>query len=374
VKADVLGLRALNRATLARQLLLRRHRLPAARAIEHLAGMQAQAPDAPYVGLWTRLLRFRPEALAKLIAGRRAVRTPLMRATIHLVTAADCLALRPVVQSVLERRFHGVGLFHRQVQGVDLGALLAAARAILKEGPCTRAELGPRLKERWPDRDADGLAYAVTYLAPVIQVPPRGLWGRGGPPAWTTVEAWLGRPVGADPTPDGMVMRYLEAFGPASALDVQAWSGLTKLRPVMERLRPRLRVFRDEQGRALFDLPEAPRPDPETPAPPRFLPEYDNVQFAHADRSRVIPGNRRPPLFPGDGGSFGTVLVDGFVRARWKIARERRRATLEIILMERLGRQDRVAVAEEGARLLAFTETETETETEGHDIRFLAAR
>jgi hypothetical protein len=352
--ADLLDLRALNRATLERQMLLRRHPLPAAGAIEHLVGMQAQAPNAPYVGLWTRLDGFRAEELMELITERRAVRAPLMRATIHLVTASDCVTLRPVVQPVLERGFRSGSPFGRHLEGMDLDVLLATGQAILKQRPHTRAELGPLLREQWPDRDADSLAYAVTYLAPLVQVPPRGVWGSTGPAAWTSVETYLGQPVGSDPTPDAMVLRYLAAFGPASVMDVQTWSGLTRLRSVTERLRPRLQTFRDEQGRELFDLPEAPRPDPDTPAPPRFLPEYDNVQLSHADRSRILSPSRRPPLFPGNGGTMGTVLIDGFMRATWEITLGHGRAFLEIAPMERLSKHEIAEVTEEGARLLAF--------------------
>jgi winged helix DNA-binding protein len=363
---EVLELRALNRALLERQLLLRPRPMPAFKAIEHLVGMQGQAPLAPYVGLWSRLDGFRHEELASLISTRKAVRTSLMRSTLHLVTARDALALRPVMQSVLERSFSTGSPFGRRVAGIDIDALIAFGRQLVEERPRTRAELGPLLEQRWPERTDLDLAYAFTYLVPLLQVPPRGIWGATGPPAWTTVESWLGRPSTADATPDKVVVRYLRAFGPSSTADVRAWSGLAGLRDVMERLRPRLRTYRDERDRELFDVPDGPLPDPDTPAPPRFLPEYDNVLFSHADRSRVMPAGRAVPLAPGNGGAIGTTLVDGFYRATWKITRANGAATLVIQPLERLSKQERADVAEEGTRLLAFAAGDADR----HSVRF----
>jgi hypothetical protein len=365
----VLSRRALNRATLERQLLLRRTKLPAADAIEHLVGMQAQAPNAPYVGLWTRLDRFHPDQLAQLLTERRAVRTPLLRATIHLVTTRDCLALRPLLQPVLERSF-SASPFARNLTGVDTQALLAAGQALLAQQPRTRAALGPLLGARWPDHDPASLAYAITYLVPLIQVPPRGIWGASGQATWTTTQAWLSRDLEPTPPPHELVMRYLAAFGPATVNDLRTWSGLTRLREVAERLRPRLRSFRDEHGNELLDLPDAPRPDPDTPAPPRFLPEYDNVLLSHADRSRIISDDhRRVPLFAGNGGVLGTVLVDGFLRGTWRITRHQATATLRIKPFEPLPTPDRTTLAEEGARLLSFAATDADT----HDIQLVSS-
>lgn len=363
--ASVLTRRALNRATLARQMLLERRVLPAADAIEHLIAMQAQAPDAPYVGLWTRLTDFHQDELARMVAGRDAVRTHLMRVTIHLVTARDCLRLRPLMRPVLERGFAG-SPFSKQVAGIDTASLLSAARDLLVERPRTRAELGPLLAGRWPERDANALAYAVTYLLPMVQIPPRGIWGAGGVATWALAEEWLGRAFEMTAEVDDLVMRYLAAYGPASVRDVQSWSGLTRLRAVLDRLRDRLVTFRDENGVELFDLPEAPRPDPETPAPPRFLPEYDNIQFAFADRTRIMDAGYRVPLFPGNGGSLGTLLVDGRVSAEWKVVRERYAATLLVRPHEALAKRDRAEAAEEGEALLRFVAADAVK----RDVRF----
>jgi hypothetical protein len=349
----MLGPRALNRALLARQSLLERRSMAATEAIERLVVLQAQAPLAPYVALWSRLADFDPAELSEAIVERRAVRTSLMRATIHLVTDRDALSLWPLVQPVLERGFRS-SAFGQKVRGLDLTEILTAGRELLEERPRTSPELATLLLERWPEVPADSLAYAVGYLVPLVHVPPRGVWGKSGRVARTTTEGWLGRPLTRGDAPDEMVIRYLGAFGPASVMDVQAWSGLTRLRDVVERLRPRLLTFRDGSGRELFDLPDAPRPDPAIPAPPRFLPEYDNILLGHADRTRIIPSGRAIPLAPGNGAAMGTILVDGMFAGSWRIRRHGERTTLGIEPFEPIAAAERTFLEEEGARLLAF--------------------
>jgi len=339
--------RALNRATLARQLLLERVEMPAIEAIEHLAGMQSQAPHAPYVGLWTRLRKFRADELSDLIATRRAVRAPLMRATLHLVSAQDCLAFRPAVQPVIERSFAGAPF---DVAGVDVPKLLEAGRELIEHRPRTRAELGGLLAERWPGHDPVSLAQAITYLLATVQVPPRGIWGKGGQARWTTVQSWLGRDLDVDPFAERLVIRYLAAFGPATVRDIQVWSGLTRVAAVVDGLRDRLVTFRDESGGELFDLPDAPRPDPATPAPPRFLPEYDNLLLSHADRTRFITGGERVPLQPGLGGRYGMLLIDGVFRGTWRITRQHHTAVLHVEPFERDAiASEREAIASEAS-------------------------
>jgi hypothetical protein len=367
---QVLSRRALNRALLARQLLLHRVRLSAAATIERLVGMQAQVPDLPYVGLWSRLEGFRHEQLSLLVESRRAVRASMHRCTIHLVTARDYLRLRPLFQPVLQHGFETGSPFGRQIAGVDRGALLAAGRALLDERPLTVSELGKLLGERWPGSPPEPLAYAVRYMAPLVFVPPRGTWGGRGQVRTTTVEAWLGRPVGPASSIDDLVMRYLGSFGPATVADMQAWSGMTRMRDVFERLRPELRTFHDERGRDLFDLRSAPRPDPDSPAAPRFLPDYDNILLAHADRSRILGPGKHLGMFDSNAVMKGSLLVDGFVRAIWIPIKDERSSKLLITPFdEPIPKQDRDPVVEEGLRLLAFLGP-----GEKHTVQFGPAR
>lgn len=365
-RAQVLGRRALNRTLLERQMLLCRRRIAVLDVVERLVGLQAQVPRDPYVALWSRLDRFHPETLAEPIADRRAVRMGLLRATLHLVTARDALTLRSVIDPVIQRTLHTQSPFGRRLVGLDVEELKAIATELLEERPRTRAELGPLLAERWPAHDAASLSYAVTYLLPLVQVTPRGIWGQTGPSAFTTVELWLGRPMGRETAPDDLIRRYLAVFGPSTPADVQSWSGLQAMREVLERLRSGLRTFRDERGRELFDVPGAPLPDPDTPSPVRFLPEYDNVLLGHADRSRIVSPETK--LWAEIG--WGTVLVDGFTAARWKLEREKDAATLRIEPFGKLSRADRAETADEGARLIAFLAEDSTS----HDVRFSGLR
>jgi Winged helix DNA-binding domain len=354
VTIEVLGRRALNRSLVERQLLLRRHEMAAFEALEHLGGLQAQAPEPPYVGLWTRLAGFRPDELSRLILGRQAVRVALMRNTVHLVTAEDCLRLRPLVQPVIGRNLYTGSAPRAAVKEIDTAELVAAGRALMEERPLTAGELGGLLRERWPDQDPAALARAIRNLVPLVQVPPRGVWGESGPAAHTTVEAWLGKSLDPDPSPDELVMRYLGAFGPASVKDAQTWSGLTRLREIFERLRPRLRTFRAEDGTEIFDLPDAPRPAPDVPAPVRFVAAFDNLILSHADRTRVIAAEHRKAIASRNGMVPATFLVDGFVGGTWKVVRERGEAILRIAPFEHLPKQEHQALMEEGERLLGF--------------------
>ena len=360
----VLSRRALNRATLDRQLLLRRRDLPALEAIEHLVGLQAQTPQTWYVGLWSRLADFRPADVADLLERRQIVRVALMRSTIHLVSSPDALALRPLVQPALGRSLKSN--YGKHLAGLNQDEVAAAGRAVVDEKPLTLGELGRELAQRWPDRDEAALAQAIRAWVPLVQVPPRGVWGASGPAVHAALESWVGRELRADYPVAEMMLRYLAAFGPAGVRDMQTWSGLTRLTEVAESLRPRLVSFRDEHGVELFDLPEAPRPDPDTPAPARFLYDFDNLLLSHADRARVVTSEYRQLAIDVIGPLPRAVLLNGFTAATWTLTTERDAATLTVRPFRRLSAAELDALSAEGADLLAFLAAGTSKV----DIRF----
>ena len=341
---ETLTTRALNRATLHRQFLLERVDRTACDVVEHLVGMQAQEPFSPYYGLWTRIRSFRPEELGSLLLDRHVVRASLHRATIHLVTAADHARFEPLLRPFLHRRFAS-SPFGFVLDGLDVEEFTVAVTALLAEQPRTRREIGDLLGPRWPDHDANALGYAGSFLVPSVQVPPRAVWGRSGAARWTGAAHWLG-PAGPAAPVEEFVRRYLAAFGPASVKDVQTWAGMSRLKPVVEAMD--LRVFTDERGRTLYDLPDGPLPDPDTPAPARFLPEFDNVLLGHDDRTRVISDEdyRRGIII----GGKPTLLVDGFVHGTWKITDD----GVDVEVFRPLTLAQKADVEAEGARLLQF--------------------
>jgi hypothetical protein len=348
----VLSRRELNRATLDRQLLLQRSSLPVPGAIRRLVGLQAQVATPPYVGLWTRLEGFGRDELTRLTRERRVVRATLMRSTLHLMTAEDYLLLRPTLQPALTRAMNSIT--GKRVQGLDIDRLVAAARAFFEEQPRTFAELRAMLSDLEPDRDLSALAYVVRTHLPLVQVPSGGPWGYPGNPPFALAESWLGRPLSGSEDPRNLVLRYLAAFGPATVRDIQAWSGLVRLKESVGKLKPELRSFRDEGDNELLDLPDAPLPPADAPAPVRFVPDYDNLILSHADRTRVIADEHRNKVFLSAARVRATFLLDGFVSGAWKIERSKKEATLVIEPFEHLSKRDRDALAEEGERLVRF--------------------
>ncbi|MFE2443992.1 winged helix DNA-binding domain-containing protein [Streptomyces sp. NPDC059426] len=358
----VLGNRALGRAALARQLLLDRSDVPVLDAVAHLCGMQAQEPQEPFIGLWSRLRAFDPAVLSDLLSGRGLVRTHLMRRTVHLLTADDTLAWRARHEAMLRQRV--LGTYRRELEGIDLDELGAAGRAVMADGaPRSMAELVGALTARWPAPPPRALGeMLIAALVPVAQTPPRGLWRTKAGVRNVLLSSWLGRQPdppssdGSDPVGQALVRRYLAAFGPAASADLRAWCGLAGLPAAVSAIREELVSFRDERGRELFDLPGAPRPDPDTPAPVRFLPAFDNAILGYHDRGRIIDDAHRGLSVAGE----RVVLVDGRVAATWSVDT----GTVAVTPLGRLSQADRTAVAEEGRELAAFL-----SDGESHRVR-----
>jgi hypothetical protein len=345
----------LNRATLARQMLLERAPLTAVAAIERLAGMQAQEPKHPFVGLWTRVEGFDREELLRALRRREVVRATLMRSTLHLMSAADYSALRLALQPSTSVALRALGA---RSQGLDLDAVLPAARELLRGGALPFDEIRARLQESFPAVDDRALGYAVRTLLPIVMVPSEtDRWGFARVADFAPADEWLDEPLAdADADAEALVTRYLGAFGPAAAKDVQAWSGVGAMRTVLDRMRDRLEVFADERGRELFDLPDAPRPDANVHAPTRLLPEFDNLVLAHDDRTRVVADEHRPHVTTKNLRVRATFLVDGIVRGTWAVAARRNVATLTLEPFDALSGQSVRELEQEGEALLRFVE------------------
>jgi hypothetical protein len=349
----------LNRATLARQMLLGREKTTALKAVERLAGLQAQLARPPFIGLWSRVAGFEAEDLRRLVRERKVVRGTLMRGTLHLMSAKDYRVVRPLLQPMLSRAMAGV--LRERAKGLDVEAVVETARGCLEKEPQTFEALRGRLLQAYPKLNDRALGYAVRTHLPLVQVPDDGPWGYPAAAAFAVAESFLRKrlPPGDDLRP--LVLRYLGAFGPATPRDAAAWSGLEEVAAAFEPLRPQLRVFRDERGRELFDLPKAPRPPARTPAPVRFLPDYDNLLLAHADRTRVIADEHRRRVATANLRILPTFLVDGFVAGTWKVERSRAAAVLVLEAFRAVSRPARAALLEEGGRLLRFVESDART-------------
>jgi hypothetical protein len=348
----VLSQRELNRALLARQMLLVRARMPIEPAVRHLVGLQAQRPDPPHIGLWSRLAGVAHGDVDDLIDRRRLLRVAAMRSTIHLLTAEDALALRPVIQPALDRELSAP--VFKSLRRVKVNAVVARGRELCREQPLTFAALGDALAREFPAADPHALAIAVRNHVALAQVPPRGRWRTAAPTVHVPVADWLDSPVATDPDPAPLVRRYLTAFGPATAADIATWSGLRGIKVLLERLRGELRWFTDDRGRTLVDVPDGILPGPDVPAPVRLLPEYDNALLSHADRTRIIADGDRAFVFTRNGHVGGTVLVDGYVRATWRTELLGDAETLTVRPLGRLSRLNRSDIEREALGLLAF--------------------
>jgi Winged helix DNA-binding domain len=361
---SILKPRDLNRTTLARQMLLEREPLPVPAAIERLAGLQAQLPLPPYVGLWSRLRDFKRESLSVPIESRQVIKATLMRATLHLFTAADYVRFRATIQQVLDEA--GAAIVKRRGGDFNRDELIAAARRFIGEKPRTFAEISDMATKFMPDRDVGAMRYTVRTQIPLVQVPIEGGWSYPSKPEFTLAESWIGRPISPKSNIRELIFRYLAAFGPASVTDAQTWLGL-KLKDAFEKLQPELKTYRDDGRRELFDLPDLPLTEGDLIAPVRFLPEFDNLLLSHSNRIRVIANEHRSRVYLPGLRVAATILVDGFVRGAWKIEKSKNNAALVIEPFEKLTKKDRAALTDEGERLVRFIEANARS----FEVRFV---
>ncbi|MFT4037097.1 MAG: winged helix DNA-binding domain-containing protein [Thermomicrobiales bacterium] len=349
----------LNRATLARQMLLERADVDATTGVERLIGMQAQEARPPFIGLWSRLQGFARDDAHRALHDRALVRATLMRGTIHLFSADDYRAFRPAIQPVLDG---GLRVLGDKGSGLDIERVLPVAQALLRESPLPFPAIRDHLQARFPEVNDRALGYTVRMLLPLVMMPTEHRWGYPANAAFGLADDWLGA---SAPPPDALqelVRRYLGAFGPATVTDAQTWLGMTGLKPTFAALRPELVVFRGERNKEYFDLPHAPRPPADTPAPVRFLPDFDNLLLSHADRTRVIADDHRNIVYQkGNLRLLPSFLVDGVVAGTWRSERKRKDATLTLTPFAPLPKRAQSELAEEGDRLLHFVEEDAAT-------------
>jgi hypothetical protein len=347
----VLSLREINRATLARQHLLERQKVSVPKAVEQLAGMQAQEPKHPYIGLWTRLGRFKDDQLTSAVHDRKVVRATTMRGTLHLMSAADYLRFRMTLQPVLAGAMSVLG---DRGEGLEPDTVVAAARKVLAKGPLTFGEIRAALSEQFPDLNERALGYTTRMLVPLVMVPDDSRWGYPTNAPFTLADDWLDKTPAPRAVPEKLALRYLAAFGPATPADFQTWSGLPKPKPIFDRLK--LETFKGPDGKELFDLPDAPRPGADAEAPVRFLPEFDNLLLSHAKRDRLVADQHKPAVFTKNLRVRSTYLVDGTVAGLWTAATKRGTATLTLTPFGKLSK--RADIEREGTDLLQFLEPE----------------
>ena len=350
----VLTDRQLNRATLARQLLLARQAMPVVKAIEQVLALQAQVPRPPHLGLWSRLEAFEREHLLVPLHARTLVRATTMRGTIHIMSAKDFLAFRGALQPSLTAGWKAVA---GKMETPPIERLVAAGRKFLGRDGHTFNGIRAELVKHFPKSHDRIMGYAVRTHLPLVQVPTRDdAWGFPADASFALADGWLKKPVGEGTGPAALILRYLAAFGPATVADIQAWTGMRGIAELMAPIRSKLVTFEDVRGRTLFDLPKAPRPDEDTVAPVRFLPEYDSVMLAHADRSRMVDDKFRKVLITKNLIIPPTFLVDGRVAGTWKLERKKTAATLTLTPFLPLAKAAKTALEQEGLALLAFVE------------------
>ena len=345
--------RELNRALLARQLLLERKHVPVAGAVEQVGGLQTQYAPSAYIGLWSRLERFSRSDLTRALERRRVVQGTLMRVTIHIVSARDYWPFALAIRD--GRRKWWLRVHRGRADEAAVEAAAARVRALLADGPRPRKEL---------DRLLDAQTWSGAGLwVDLVRVPPSGTWERRRADLYGLAEQWLGPPTtGPEEALEHLVRRYLGGFGPAARADIAGWAGLpvSDLAPALERMS--LRRFRDEAGTELLDLPRAPLPGAATPAPVRFLPTWDATLLVHARRTAILPEEYRPLVFSTKTPqSVSTFTVDGRVAGTWKVTRARDRAELVLEPFAPLPRRARDELVAEGERLVRWLEDDAAT-------------
>lgn len=344
---SVLTVRALNRALLARQMLLAREAVSPLEATHRLVALQGQFPRAPFVGLWARLKPFAPDDLRRLIQAREIVRATWLRGTLHLTTAEDFLALRGLLRTEEALRLPS----GHHTTATELEPVLAQARAHFGAAPRTFESLLDLIPGETVE-EIRNLAHATRILLPLVQATADAAYGYKAGGEFVMAKTWLGRDIAPGPDPKDLVRRYLAAYGPATPGDFTAWSAIKGAAALFESMGDEVVRFRDARKRVLFDLGDAPRPDPDTPAPPRLLPDFDGAVLGHQDRSRIIPSGHAlkaattrnllvPPL----------VLVDGFVAGTWKLEVKRKTATVTVIPFAAFPTKDRRALEAEALDL-----------------------
>ena len=363
---QTITLQELNRTTLSRQLLLEPATLSPTAAIEHFVGLQAQRPISPYIALRTRLQDFQRDDLATLIGDRSVIKATMMRVTLHLVTKADYLHFRGALKPALDDGLESI--LKQRDSNFDREQVLQIVRDFLSESPRTFAEISEHLTTALPDVDVGAMRYTARTQLPLVQVPVKMGWSYPGRPQFALAESWLGEPIPTDAYLRDLIWRYLAAFGPASYTDFQKWSGLSKMRDAFNDLRPELMVYQEETGRELFDLPDLALIPADTPAPVRFLPEYDNLLLSHDKRTRIIDDAYRKQVYLPGLRVRSTFLVDGFVAGGWTIEKKRGQVTMQLEPFTDLTKGQRDELAAEADRLARFVEADAK----GYDVTFTA--
>lgn len=347
---EILTARDLNRALLARQMLLEREKVHPTDALARLLAIQAQLPRTPFLGLWSRLEAFEPKALRAAIQAREVVRATAMRGTLYLMTATDFLAFRGSLRTGEAIALPG----GTKTTLAELAPVLALARRHFAE---------PKAFESFRDvleksgySDVRIMAYAARQLLPLVQASSETPYGFAPGGEFVLAETYLGRGVAPQPDPADLLRRYLAAWGPATPADFSAWAGLKGVAPLFEALGDALVTFRDDRNRVLYDLKDAPRPGGDVPAPPRFVPDFDAVTQGHQDRARILPVRHAPRVASKNLQVPPMLLVDGFVAGTWKLEVKRRTATVTVTAFEAFSAMDRKAIEAEAICLVTTFE------------------